>query len=150
MSRQNRISNLSLIALGLAILLCAAWTWRINQEESRVEFSQVEQLFRQEKVESFIIRDNTLVMQLREKLNGSDTLRYELYDFTLFYDSLGELVEEQAARGIITSYDYQQNHSTNWLEILLPWVLTALLLGGMWFVFFRGQGVGGGEEYRRG
>ncbi len=144
MSRQNRISNLSLIALGLAILLCAAWTWRINQEESRVEFSQVEQLFRQEKVESFIIRDNTLVMQLREKLNGSDTLRYELYDFTLFYDSLGELVEEQAARGIITSYDYQQNHSTNWLEILLPWVLTALLLGGMWFVFFRGQGVGGG------
>ena len=133
MSKQNRPSGLSFLMLGLVILLCLSWIWQLNGENERVEFSQVEQLFRQEKVESFVIRDNTLLLTLRGEPEGRNTLRYELYDFDLFYDSLGELVEAQAAKGVLTSYDYQQNHSTNWLEILLPWILTALLMGGMWY-----------------
>ena len=140
MSKQNRTSNLSFLMLGLVILLCLSWVWQLNSQSERMEFSQVEQLFRQEKVESFVIRDNTLLMTLRGEPEGRNTLRYELYDFDLFYDSLGELVEEQTARGIIASYDYQQDHSTNWLEILLPFLLTAALIGGMGYLFLlRGQ-----------
>ncbi len=147
MSKQNRTSGLSFLMLGLVILLCLSWIWQLNGESERVEFSQVERLFRQEKVESFVIRDNTLVATLRGEPEGRNTLRYELYDFELFYDTLGELVKDQAARGVITSYDYQQDHSTNWLEILLPWVLTALLIGGMWYFFMlRNQGGGMGAD----
>ena len=147
MSTQNRTSNLSFLMLGLAILLCLSWVWQLNSQSERMEFSQVEQLFRQEKVESFVIRDNTLLMTLRGEPEGRNTLRYELYDFELFYDSLGALVEEQTAKGIITSYDYQQDHSTNWMEILLPGILMALLIGGMWYFFmFRGQGGGMGAD----
>ena len=147
MSKQNRPSGLSFLMLGLVILLCLSWIWQLNGENERTEFSQVERLFRQEKVESFVIRDNTLLLTLRGEPEGRNTLRYELYDFDLFYDSLGELVEEQAARGILTSYDYQQDHSTNWLEILLPWILTALLMGGMWyFLMLRNQGGGMGAD----
>ncbi len=147
MPKQNRISSLSFLLLGLVILICLSWIWQLNGENERIEFSQVEQLFRQEKVESFVIRDNILLMTLRGEPEGRNTLRYELYDFGLFYDSLSELVEEQAARGIIVSYDYQQDHSTNWLEILLPWILTALLIGGMWyFLMLRNQGGGMGAD----
>ena len=147
MSKQNRPSSLSFLMLGLVILLCLSWIWQLNGENERVEFSQIEQLFRQEKVESFVIRDNTLLATLRGEPEGQNTLRYELYDFDLFYDSLGALVEEQAAKGIIVSYDYQQDHSTNWLEILLPWILTALLIGGMWYFFMlRSQGGGMGAD----
>ena len=147
MSKQNRTSNLSFLMLGLVILLCLSWVWQLNSQGDRMEFSQVEQLFRQEKVESFVIRDNTLLMTLRGEPEGRNTLRYELYDFDLFYDSLSELVEEQAARGVITSYDYQQDHSTNWLEILLPFLLTAALIGGMGYLFLlRGQGGGVGAD----
>jgi cell division protease FtsH len=146
-SKQNRPSGLSFLMLGLVILLCLSWIWQLNGENERVEFSQVEQLFRQEKVESFVIRDNTLLLTLRGEPEGRNTLRYELYDFDLFYDSLGEVVEAQAAKGVLTSYDYQQNHSTNWLEILLPWILTALLMGGMWyFLMLRSQGGGMGAD----
>ncbi|MCI9121614.1 MAG: ATP-dependent zinc metalloprotease FtsH [Oscillibacter sp.] len=119
----------------------------MNGQSESLSFYQVEQLFRQEKVESFTIRDHTLVMKLRSGEKDGDVLRYELYDFDLFYDSLGELVEEQAAKGVLTSFDYQQNHSTNWLELLLPWILSAALLGGMWYFFFlRGQGGGGAGD----
>ncbi len=147
MSKQNRNSSLSFLMLGLVILLCLSWVWQLNSQGDRMEFSQVEQLFRQEKVESFVIRDNTLLIQLRGEPEGRNTLRYELYDFDLFYDSLSELVEEQAAKGIITSYDYQQDHSTNWLEILLPFLLTAALIGGFGYLFIlRGQGGGMGAD----
>ena len=65
----------------------------------------------------------------------------------MFYDSLGELVEEQTAKGIITSYDYQQDHSTNWLEILLPVLLSVVLIGGLGYLFLlRGQGGGMGAD----
>ena len=147
MSKQNRTSSFSFLMLGLVILLCLSWIWQLNGQSDRMEFSRVEQLFRQEKVESFVIRDNTLLMTLRGEPEGRNTLRYELYDFDLFYDSLGELVEKQAAKGIITSYDYQQDHSTNWLEILLPFLLTAALIGGMGYLFLlRGQGGGMGAD----
>ena len=147
MSKQNRTSNLSFLMLGLVILLCLSWVWQLNSQSERMGFSQVEQLFRQEKVESFIIRDNTLLMTLRGEPEGRNTLSYELYDFDLFLDSLGQLVEEQAAKGVITSYDYQQDHSTNWLEILLPGILMAVLLGGMWyFLMLRNQGGGMGAD----
>ena len=105
MSKQNRTSNLSFLMLGLVILLCLSWIWQLNGQSERMGFSQVEQLFRQEKVESFVIRDNTLLMTLRGEPEGRNTLSYELYDFDLFYESLGPLVEEQRARGVITSYD---------------------------------------------
>ncbi len=147
MSKQNRMSNLSFLMLGLVILLCLSWIWQLNSQSEQLEFSRVEQLFRQEKVESFVIRDNTLLMRLRGEPEGRNTLRYELYDFALFYDTLGPLVEEQAAKGVITSYDYQQDHSTNWLEILLPVLLTAALVGGMGYLFLlRGQGGGMGAD----
>ncbi|MCI8849289.1 MAG: ATP-dependent zinc metalloprotease FtsH [Oscillibacter sp.] len=117
----------------------------MNTQTDPLTFSQVEQLFRQEKVESFVVEDNLLVLRLRE--NPEESLRYELYDFDLFYDTLAPLVEEQAAKGVITSYDYQQDHSTNWLEILLPWLMMAAMLGAMWYVFiFRGQGGGMGAD----
>ncbi len=145
MSRQNRASNLSFLFLGAVILLCASWIWQMNTQTDPLTFSQVEQLFRQEKVESFVVEDNLLVLRLRE--NPEESLRYELYDFDLFYDTLAPLVEEQAAKGVITSYDYQQDHSTNWLEILLPWLMMAAMLGAMWYVFiFRGQGGGMGAD----
>ncbi len=147
MSKQNRPSGLSFLMLGLVILLCLSWIWQLNGENQRMEFSRVEQLFRQEKVESFVIRDNTLLMTLRGEPEGRNTVRYELYDFELFYDSLGALVEEQAAKGVLTSYDYQQDHSTNWLELLLPFLLTALMMGGMWyFLILRNQGGGMGAD----
>ena len=145
MSRQNRASNLGFLFLGAVILLCASWIWQMNTQTDPLTFSQVEQLFRQEKVESFVVEDNLLVLHLREK--PEESLRYELYDFDLFYDTLAPLVEEQAAKGVITSYDYQQDHSTNWLEILLPWLMMAAMLGAMWYVFiFRGQGGGMGAD----
>ena len=50
----------------------------------------------------------TLTLELREPVNGSETVRYELYSFQLFYDDFNDLVQQQYAEGIIQHYDYPE------------------------------------------
>ena len=132
--KKYRNSNLGFLILLLVILAGFSYLWQNSNSATPLQYSEVVQLFRQEKVESFQVSNNTLTMKLREEVGGSKTATYELYDFDLFYDDLNELVQQQAASGIITSYDYHADHSTNWLALLLPYALIALALGAVLYV----------------
>ncbi|WP_295865150.1 ATP-dependent zinc metalloprotease FtsH [uncultured Oscillibacter sp.] len=131
------------------MLVCAVYLWRSSTAAEPLEYSEVVQLFKQEKVESFTVSDNTLTMKLRTEIRGSTTAVYELYDFDLFYDDLNALVQQQAEKGIITSYEYHADHSTNWLALLLPYVLAAAILGGMWYLMAARSGGGGADRMSR-
>ncbi len=150
MSRYNRLSNnFSFVFLVLIIVLCASWLWQTETRSTQLDYSQVRQLFIQEKVEHFTIDSNyNLTMTLREARDDSvKTLRYRLFDFQLFYDDLNELVQSQYAKGILTGYDYPPPETTNWLEILLPGLLILVAVGLMGYLFlFRAQGGGMGPD----
>ena len=89
MTKQTRLSNLSFILLAIVILLCVNWLWQSDSQADQMEYSQVRQLFLQEKVESFSIDSGgTLTMELRGQEDGEEPVRYELYSFQLFYDDL--------------------------------------------------------------
>lgn len=110
MTKQNRTTNLSVLLLLLVIVLCASYLLRMDNQVPQLEYSQIRQLFEQEKVESVTFPDeHTLELHLREKvksLGDTDTVRYRIYDFAIFYEDLNDLIVEQKAAGIITSYDY--------------------------------------------
>ncbi len=150
MSRQNRASNnFSFVFLALIIALCASWLWQTETRSAQLDYSQVRQLFLQEKVESFSIDAGcNLTMNLREEReDGVKALRYRLYDFQLFYDDLNELIQTQYSQGILTHYDYPPPKTTNWLEILLPGLLILASVGVMGYLFlFRAQGGGMGPD----
>ena len=94
MTKQTRLSNLSFVLLAIVILLCANWLWQADNHVDQMEYSQIRQLFLQEKVTGLDIdSDGTLTLELREPLNGNDTVRYELYSFQLFYDDFNDLVQ---------------------------------------------------------
>ena len=148
MTKQRRLSNLSFVLLALVILLCVNWLWQNDNHVDQLEYSQVRQLFLQEKVTGLTIDSGgTLTLELREPVNGSETVRYELYSFQLFYDDFNDLVQQQYAEGIIQHYDYPEPVRTNWLLELLPFLLTAVILGLMWyFLVIRPQGGGMGPD----
>ena len=148
MTKQHRASNLSFLLLALVIVLCMNWIWRLNQQEDAVTYAEVVQLFEQEKVASFSFSDShTLNLTLRDQPEDQALIRYQIYDFSLFYNDLNDLVQEQKAKGIITDYEYPPPETTNWLEVLLPWLLMALILGGMWYLMaVRAQGGGMGPD----
>ena len=145
--KKIRLSNaLSYLVLIAIMLVCVTHLWNTSQKEVKLEYSQVVQLFEQELVEKFSISGNKLTMTLREERGGSTTAVYELYDFDLFYDDLNDLVQDQAARGIITSYDYRADNTVNWLTLLLPYVVIAVVFGVVWFVVMRGAANRGSER----
>ena len=141
MTKKHRSSNFSFLFLALIIFLCMNLISRMDQKPAP-DYSQIRQMFEQERVESFSFTDpNTLVLKLRDAAEGEESLRCQIYSFELFYEDLNDLVQEQKAKGVITSYNYPPPVTTNWLEVLLPWGLTALLLGGIWyFMAARAQG----------
>ena len=148
--KNSRAANaVTFVFLAAVMLVCAVYLWRSSTAAEPLEYSEVVQLFKQEKVESFTVSDNTLTMKLRTEIRGSTTAVYELYDFDLFYDDLNALVQQQAEKGIITSYEYHADHSTNWLVLLLPYVLAAAILGGMWYLMAARSGGGGADRMSR-
>ena len=131
----------------MIMVLCFSLISKLNTQSNRLEYLEVRQLFLQEKVEKVAVADDLLILSLREAENGKTTWTYELYDFYYFYNDLNDLILEQADKGIITSVNYQQDHSTNWLELLLPWLLAAVVLGAvLYFLMFRAQGGGGAND----
>ena len=90
--------------------------------QDAVSYAQVRQLFLDEKVQEFAISDT----RLTAKLSDGSTVSCDLYDFQVFYDDLNDLVQEQHDQGIIRDYTYHADHSTNWLQLLLPYVVVIL------------------------
>ena len=148
MTKQRRTPNVSIFFLIVVLMMCVSLLWQMDNQSTALQYSQVRQLFLQEKVETVDIdTDLTMTLTLREAVNGSKTAQYKLYSFQLFYDDLNDLVQQQYADGIIKDYDYPEPQTTNWLEVLLPWVLTAVVLGLMWyFMFARAQGGMGADR----
>ena len=117
--RKYGFSGIFLVVLMLLLLYYLFAGMRGSDD---ISYAQLRQLFQQEQVQSFVIRDTRITADLKD----GTTATCDLYSFDLFYDDLNELVEQQSASGIITDYNYHADHSTNWLQLLLPYVLAIL------------------------
>ncbi len=135
MNEQRRINPGRILLFGLAILLLINVIGNLRRSND-VTYYELRVLFQQEKVQEFSISDE----RLTAKLSDGSTVGCDLVSFQLFYDDLHQLVQQQAADGIITNYNYWADHSTNWLEILLP---CGLVLLGLFFIMgFMNRGAG--------
>jgi len=108
---------LALLAAVMALYLISGL-----QKKNSIPYSELKDLFAQEQVTEFTVKDTRLDAKLRD----GTTVTCDLYDFAVFYQDLNDVVVQQASDGIITQYDYYADHSTNWLQLLLPYVLAGL------------------------
>ena len=134
----KRRPGISILPLMLIVILCVSWLAQLNQRDE-MTYDEMVQLFEQQKVEAFRFTDSsTLMLQVK----GSDQpVRCRIHDYTLFYSDLNDLVKEQKAAGIIKSYSYPPPEGTDWLGIMLPYLMMALMFGGMWYLMsVRAQG----------
>ena len=95
--------GIGILPLLMIVFLCISWLTALNRQDE-MTYDQMVQLFEQQKVESFRFTDSsTLVMQVK---GSEQPVRCRIHDYTLFYSDLNDLVKEQKAAGIITSYSY--------------------------------------------
>ena len=135
----KRINFRSIFFLVICLLL-VLYLARSMTRQGDIPYSEMRQLFVQEKVQSFTINGTRLTATLTDQSTAACQLR----DFDLFYDDLNDLVVEQYAKGIITSYDYPYASSTNWLQVLLPYVLAAMAFIVLMNLMTRMNGGAGG------
>ncbi len=136
----RRISFRPLIFLVLCLLV-VMYLARTMSRQGDITYSAMRENFVQEKVQSFTVSDSRLTATLKDQTTVTCPIR----DFTLFYNDLNDLVVEQYSKGIITQYDYPAAPGTNWLQVLLPYVLAimAFILLMNLMTRMNGSGAGG-------
>ena len=121
MAERKKIGFGTILMVILAVCV-VAYVVSTMRTAGDIPYSELRQYFLEEKVQEFSISDT----RITAKLKGGSTVTSDLYDFDLFYQDLNALVQEQYDSGIITAYNYHADHSTNWLQLLLPYVLAFL------------------------
>ena len=121
MAERKKIGFGTILMVILAVCV-VAYVVSTMRTAGDIPYSELRQYFLEEKVQEFSISDT----RITAKLKGGSTVTSDLYDFDLFYQDLNELVQKQYDSGIITAYNYHADHSTNWLQLLLPYVLAIL------------------------
>ena len=132
----------------LALILSYFALSGVNRGQE-VSYAQAQQLFAQEKVETFQVNDTVLTMTVRDSSvsSGRLTVRCQLYSADLFWADMGDLVEEQYADGVIKDYTLNPPYTPPWWSSIL--LYAALLVGLfflMQFMMVRAQGGGGMDK----
>ena len=139
------IRDLIFVVLVFLVLFSATSALQMMDREDDPSYAQIRQLFEQEKVRYFEVRDdNTLVLELRDP---EETVSYRLASFQVFYDDLHELIDQQWTARIIEDYDYPPGFVAPWWLSYLPYLLIFVCFGFlMYFMFVRQAGGGGSAD----
>ena len=138
-----------LIAVVIGVTLTTVQ--RLDAAEQPV-YSQIRLLFEQERVKYFQVENNVLSLQLRGEGEEKDTtVQYELADFSVFYNDLHQLIDQQYANGILEDYDYIPTaREPWWVQYLLTFAAIGAVGVFFWMMNNRQSGGGGaGSQFGR-
>ncbi|MDR3210114.1 MAG: ATP-dependent zinc metalloprotease FtsH, partial [Oscillospiraceae bacterium] len=118
-----------------------------------VQYSTVRRYFTDEKVDSFVLKDHTLTLQLKapdENLNpATDLVRHELYSVDLFYMDLHDYIDESMERDPDFFYNYEAAWQAPWWFSIFPYLLVLVVFFLVWNVMMSRSGVGGDKNAMR-
>jgi cell division protease FtsH len=130
------------------ILMATIFILLSQNDTESLSYSEVRRLFEQEKVDSFIIEGDNLIMSLKEPMNGTLTATYKLYSVDIFYNDLHERIDQQYADGILSGYDYTVGWQAPWWLAFVPYVLIFAVFMLLWY-FIMNKGAGGDKGAMR-
>ena len=143
MDQQPKQLNPLFLMLALALIFAlAAGVFSLHSTPAGIPYSEVLDQFRNEKVSSFTLEGNTLTLRLRGENGAEKSVTASIGDTELFHKDLDELIAEQYASGVLTSYNYLPAPGTPWYREALPYVVVGVILLVVFFVLM-GRANGG-------
>ncbi len=144
MNQQVRRSFWLYAAL-LLVLFLLLRSFHAGATTTVVTYSEMTQLFREEKVSSFMVKDNTVTMNLKEEYEGRTAAVCGITSAEIFYEDMNELVQQQRQTGVLTSYSYEKDSPTPWWKVIgVPLATTVPIAVLFYLLILRQQGGGGG------
>ena len=158
---KNRARDIGFYALLIVILLAVILTINNgNKTTKEIPYSEVRDLFLQEKVVSFSAEGNVLTLVLRDESVVTCTLSTisifynDLYADRQSVDAYGNvtvynIIQDQKSKGILTEYDFPPEWEAPWWATFLPYLVVMGLFAAVWFFAMnRMQGGGAGGVAR--
>lgn len=143
MNKKPKPRDIGFYIIVIVILMATIFTLLSQDTGASLQYSEIRRLFEQEKVESFEVRGDNLILTLKEPVDNSDVISYELYSFAVFYEDMHELIDKQYAEGIIKDYNYKVDWTAPWWLQFLPYLLIVGVFALFWFTMINKQGGGG-------
>ena len=142
MNQQPKTLQTILLVAVLALVLVVLSSSLLTQNGSRLAYSDVLDLFENERVESFVLQGDTLTLTLY----GSDaeqagTATAKIGDIETFHKDLDETIAAQSAAGVLKSYNYLPAANSIW-KTALPFLLVGIALLFVWFILMNRSGSG--------
>ncbi len=151
---QNKKSrDIGFFILLAAIFIAVIFTITGDSDVGRVEsYSQLVDLFEEEKVESFKTEGDAIILQVRGETEDDPPVEmtYDLYSFNLFYSDFNDLIRQQYKDGVLTEYDYTEGFVMPWWASFLPYLV--IMIGAMllwYFMMNRAGGAGGAGGFAK-
>ena len=120
------------------LLLVVVFSWAselLNENVNQLSYSSVIQLFEQEQVKAFEVKDSVITMELYTAIDGENIIRASLADPDGFYSHMHELLDQQRKDGILKSYHFWPEERFSPYELILPLILAGLVLLFVWAMF---------------
>ncbi|GAB2043526.1 ATP-dependent zinc metalloprotease FtsH [Agathobaculum sp. TL06] len=126
----------------ILVFLLAGVSYVVSQT-SRTEpitYLDVYKYFQEEKVDQFKVDGGTLTMHLKD---DGRVVSYDLGNyFSVFYEELGETIQEQEQNGTLTEVNYITTEIPWWANFV-PYLILIVLLGAFWYFMMNKQSGGG-------
>ncbi len=143
---RNRTRDFGFYALLLVILVAIIFTMTKDNTPNRVEsYSELVDLFKSEKVQSFVTEGTDIILRVRtgDPVEPTVEKTYSMYSFSVFYEDFGELIMEQYDSGVLEEFDYTEGFVVPWWMSFLPYLLIMVITMVLWYVMMNKAGGGG-------
>ena len=142
MNQQPKTLQTILLVAVLALVLVVLSSSLLTQNGSRLAYSDVLDLFENERVESFVLQGDTLTLTLYgSDAEQADTATAKIGDIETFHKDLDETIAAQSAAGVLKSYNYLPAANSIW-KTALPYLLVGIALLFVWFILMNRSGSG--------
>ena len=116
-----------------ALVLVFSWISGMTaSSKNELPYSELVGLFEKEQVRSFVVKGNTISLELHTPYDGKTQLRAQLAQPESFRQELEETFLEQRASGKLESYDFVPDKAASPYDYVLPIILAGGVLLVLW------------------
>ena len=116
-----------------ALVLVFSWISGMTaSSKNELPYSELVGLFEKEQVRSFVVKGNTIFLELHTPYDGKTQLRAQLAQPEFFRQELEETFLEQRASGKLESYDFVPDKAASPYDYVLPIILAGGVLLVLW------------------
>ena len=140
---RNRTRDLGFYALLMVLLVSVILTMTRDTQSNQLEsYSELVDLFNEEKVQSFTTEGSSIILKIRtgDEVRPVEEKTYDMYSFSVFYEDFRDIIREQYASGVLEEYDYKEGFTIPWWASFLPYLIIMIGAMALWYVMMNKAG----------